>query len=69
MIVGSRNSANTKHLFEEATALNEHTVWIETAADLDRTFFCASDTVAVMSGASTPHTIINEIEHTLKQLF
>jgi len=69
VIVGSRNSANTKHLYEEAVAINAQTVWIETAEDLDRTFFSTDDSVAVMSGASTPHEIINQIEQTLNSFF
>lgn len=67
IVVGSKNSANTKHLFQEAKDINSKTYWIETAADLSGLPLNQSDTVAIISGASTPQEIIGKIAEELNK--
>jgi 4-hydroxy-3-methylbut-2-enyl diphosphate reductase len=68
LVVGSKNSANTRHLFQEAQKINHATWWIETHDELENITFSDTDTVAVISGASTPESIITEIANKLKKL-
>lgn len=66
IVVGSKNSANTKHLFQEAKNINPQTFWIETADDLLSISINPEDTVAIVSGASTPVATINKIAKKLQ---
>lgn len=68
IVVGSRNSANTKHLFQETKNLNQNSYWIETASDLEDIPFASDATVAIVSGASTPESIIKEIASALNNI-
>lgn len=65
IVVGSKNSANTKHLCEEATKINRNTFWIETADDAASLNFDDNQTVAIISGASTPKSTIKAIAERL----
>ena len=69
IVVGSKNSANTKHLFEESEKINSNTFWIETESDLNNLNLDQEDTIAIISGASTPEEIINKIATQLKEQY
>ena len=61
VVIGGRNSANTKRLFELCGALCPDTVWVERAEELDPAFFRDRACVAITAGASTPAWIIKEV--------
>ncbi len=65
VIVGGRNSANTARL-NEACGRYVPTTWIETASELSTDMFDAVSSVAVISGASTPDWIMDEVIQWLK---
>jgi 4-hydroxy-3-methylbut-2-enyl diphosphate reductase len=54
VVVGGHNSGNTTRLVEICSAVNPHTHHVETADDLDRSWFEHAQTVGVTAGASTP---------------
>lgn len=60
VVIGGKNSNNTRKLAE---ICSEHcpTVQIETAAELDRSWFSSAKTVGVTAGASTPEWVIEEV--------
>ena len=68
IVVGSKNSANTKHLFEESSKINSQTYWIETYTELENIPLGSINTVALISGASTPEASITEIAEHLKNI-
>ncbi len=61
VVIGGRDSANTKRLFELCGALCSHTVWIENSDELDMAQFEKGACVAITAGASTPAWIIKEV--------
>lgn len=68
VVVGGRNSANTKHLAELAAHHGRPCQYIETAAELDLGAFTGRETVGVLAGASTPTWLVDEVVDVLEQL-
>jgi 4-hydroxy-3-methylbut-2-enyl diphosphate reductase len=60
-IGGGKDSANTRRLLNIAQASGKPCVIVETAADIPPDFF-RFETVGLAAGASTPDTVIDEIE-------
>jgi (E)-4-hydroxy-3-methyl-but-2-enyl pyrophosphate reductase len=61
IVVGGKESSNTKKLFQVAKSVNNNTFIIEKALDLDKKWFETSNVVGVSAGASTPDWIIEEV--------
>ena len=64
IVVGGRSSANTARLFRSARSLGKPSWHIETAAELPPEVFDFS-VVGLTAGASTPDSIITEVEDAL----
>lgn len=54
VVVGGHNSGNTKRLVEICHAANPRTYQVETADELDQSWFEGASVVGVTAGASTP---------------
>ncbi len=61
VIVGGRQSSNSRKLYRLAADICPRTCFIETAAELDGIRIGPSDTVGITAGASTPDCIIKEV--------
>lgn len=61
VVIGGRESANTRRLYELCRALCPNTVWIENLDELDPAQFKGRARVAITAGASTPVWIIKEV--------
>jgi len=61
VIVGGRESANTRRLYELCGALCPDTVWVEGPDELDQVRLREFSHVAITAGASTPVWIIKEV--------
>ncbi len=61
IIIGGRQSSNSRKLYRLATDICPRTCFIETAAELDGIQVKPSDTVGITAGASTPDCIIKEV--------
>ncbi|WP_245907792.1 bifunctional 4-hydroxy-3-methylbut-2-enyl diphosphate reductase/30S ribosomal protein S1 [Neomoorella humiferrea] len=61
LVVGGRESANTRHLAELCRTTGTPTYHIETAGELCRQWFINARRVGVTGGASTPAWIIEEV--------
>ncbi|MFH7321233.1 4-hydroxy-3-methylbut-2-enyl diphosphate reductase [Desulfurivibrio sp. D14AmB] len=68
VVVGGRNSANTKRLAEIADGLNCPVFLVETESELDPEKLRAYQLVGVTAGASTPAWIIREVVETLESI-
>lgn len=71
LIVGGRNSGNTKRLAEIARQTNKPAYHIETEADLtepDIKALASARTVGITAGASTPNWIIKRVYRSLENL-
>lgn len=54
VVVGGHNSGNTTRLAEICTAVNPRTYHVETASEVDPSWFQDADSVGITAGASTP---------------
>ena len=61
LVVGGRNSANTRRLWELCREAGCDAYHIETAGEVDPSWFQGKRSVGVTGGASTPHWIIDEV--------
>lgn len=66
LIVGGKNSSNTKKLFQIAKEINKNTYLVETFDDVDMKWIIGKDKVGITAGASTPEKSIQEIERKIK---
>lgn len=66
IIIGGKNSSNTKKLYEIASEFCANTICIETKEELEKKEFKNLKTLGIMAGASTPQysidTVINYFE-------
>ncbi len=67
IIIGGRNSSNTKKLFDIAKENCKNTIMVETEDELDAKFIKQFEKIGIMAGASTPDDsiqgVINVIEN------
>ena len=61
IVIGSRESSNTKRLTELCSALCPEVLWIERAEELEPSTLCGKASVGITAGASTPGWIIKEV--------
>jgi (E)-4-hydroxy-3-methyl-but-2-enyl pyrophosphate reductase len=66
LVVGGKNSANTRRLYELCREAGCDAYHIETADELDPAWFKGKKEVGVTGGASTPHWIIDEVVRTVE---
>ena len=61
IIIGGKNSSNTKKLFEVAKKYCKNSICIENENELDLNFFNELDKIGIMAGASTPQESIDAV--------
>jgi len=66
-VIGGCNSANARHLVEICSPLVE-THLIETADEVDNSWFLGKRHVGITAGASTPDEAVEELVTKLKSL-
>ncbi len=68
IVIGGRNSGNTRRLYELCCAECPNTYHIESASELQPDWFMNCETVAVTAGASTPQSQIDEVLRKLEEI-
>ncbi len=68
VVVGGRTSGNTRRLAELAGGKGIPTTLVETADELDPSFFRSVSVAGLTAGASTPGKIIDAVEERLRSL-
>jgi (E)-4-hydroxy-3-methyl-but-2-enyl pyrophosphate reductase len=66
LIVGGKNSANTKRLFEVCKKILRRSYLVETELDLRSQWFKGVSVVGITSGASTPDKIVRRVARVVK---
>ena len=68
VVIGGRNSANTRKLAQIAESLGVPTLWIEHAEELEGSWLQGKRSIGVAAGGSTPDWLINELTGKLQRL-
>lgn len=68
IIIGGKDSSNTKKLFQISKNINDNTYHIENALDLDKRWFKNAVKAGVSAGASTPDWIIEEVIKEMEEM-
>ncbi len=68
VVVGGKNSANTRHLAEICRAIQPRTWHVETEAELQREWFQGCGVVGLSAGASTPDWVVEGVAAWLRGL-
>ncbi len=68
IIIGGKNSGNTRRLYNISKSLNENSYHIETADELREEWFEGVKRVGITAGASTPDWIIEEVRSKIKEI-
>lgn len=68
LVIGGHHSANTRHLAAACAAAGAETHHIETAAELEPSWFIGRGRIGVTAGASTPDQIIDEVLAKLREM-
>jgi 4-hydroxy-3-methylbut-2-enyl diphosphate reductase len=61
LVIGSRNSSNSKRLVEVAHAAGVEAHLVDDASEIDETWLDHVDTVGVTSGASAPEWLVRDV--------
>lgn len=67
IIIGGKNSSNTKKLYEIASKNCKNTICIETKDELKKEIYKDSEKIGIMAGASTPQKSIDEVVNFLNR--
>ena len=68
IVMGGKNSGNTRRLFEVCRSIQPKTYHIEEAREIDPAWFKGIERLGVTAGASTPKWIIEEVISRLEEL-
>ena len=68
VVVGGRNSSNTKKLVEICETVNTNTIQVEEETELEEKMFENQEIVGVVTGASTPNWIIRRVITKIRRL-
>ena len=66
IVIGGKNSSNTKQLFLISKSLCKDSYHIENADELQKQWFINKKLCGITAGASTPEWIIENIAKTIK---
>ena len=68
IIIGGKNSSNTKKLYEISKEYCENSILIENENDFNENILKNINKIGVMAGASTPYTTIENVIKKIKTL-
>jgi len=67
IVVGGKNSANTRRLYEICRGMGREARHVETGGEIDKRWLKGKSAVGVVSGASTPRWIVDGVVKHLRQ--
>ncbi|PRH84766.1 4-hydroxy-3-methylbut-2-enyl diphosphate reductase [Labrys okinawensis] len=68
LIVGSKNSSNTRRLWEIATEVGVRSHQLEDGSEFRTEWVNGAETIGITAGASTPEAMVQDVIATLKRL-
>lgn len=68
IIIGGKNSGNTKRLYEISKSLNPNSYHVEMKEEIFEDWFLGAKTVGITAGASTPDWIIEDVKNFIESI-
>jgi 4-hydroxy-3-methylbut-2-enyl diphosphate reductase len=68
VFVAGRNSSNGKVLFNICREANPRTCFVQSGEELQPSWFAGVETVGISGATSTPHWLMEEIEHRVEEM-
>ena len=68
IVVGGRNSANTRRLFEICKESGVRSYHIETPGELKKIYFRGKECAGIISGASTPDSMVKNVAQKISEI-
>lgn len=68
VVIGGKNSSNTKELVNVAKEYTENVYAVETVKDVENIEFSGIEKISIMAGASTPKKSIDEVKEYLESI-
>ncbi len=68
IIIGSKNSANTKRLYQISKSLNRKSWWVNSKEEIKPLWVKNAESIGITAGASTPKETIDEVIRYLSNL-
>jgi len=68
IIIGSKNSANTKRLYEICKSINKYSYWIANKKQIKSEWFRNAKSAGITAGASTPDSTTKSVVKYIKQI-
>ncbi|MGE3063495.1 MAG: 4-hydroxy-3-methylbut-2-enyl diphosphate reductase [bacterium] len=69
LIVGGKNSGNTKRLYTLCRRIATHTYHIETEKEIKKSMLKGVKSIGIAAGASTPDWIVNDVKTNIKKIY
>lgn len=69
IIIGGKNSGNTRRLYQISKSLNPNTYHIETSGEIRAEWFVGVKKVGITAGASTPDWVIKDVVNKIQSLY
>lgn len=69
LVIGGKNSSNTKKLYDISKAINESTYLIQDESEIKKEWFRGCKKIGITAGASTPEEIVINIENKIRGIF
>jgi len=69
LVIGGKNSANTKRLYDICLGIGNKTYWIEDSKDLDKNRLLNINKIGITAGASTPDYVIEGVKNKIELLY
>ena len=67
VVIGGAHSNNTQELVKTSSLFCPRVLHIQTADNLQEEWFACAETVGITAGTSTPDSVIEEVEHRLRE--
>ena len=68
IVIGGKDSANTKRLAETCSSAGAISYWVETAAEIDERWLKGYHRIGITAGTSTPDEVIQEVILKLEEI-
>jgi 4-hydroxy-3-methylbut-2-enyl diphosphate reductase len=68
LVIGGKNSANTKRLYLIASSVNSNTHYIEREDEIDPKWFFGKESIGITAGTSTPPWVIEKVINRIEKI-